>query len=300
MLKHDKIFSLILSLILTISIMTLIFNISLKQNVFNVAWYKTTASNKGLNKEIKDKVEEKLMLVTIESAFPEDLYQNIVTEDIVNNTIDKILEENVKALSRESYNKDVLNADNILNAYNKRIDDYIELRNVIMDDDAQRVIADIKLKARTEVLAAFSSINFWTFLENHKNSSALNLLLSSSVLSGTSITMISIVMIFLSTILIFVINKNQLSFFFKYVGLAFFIGGVIPFSLGVGGNLSKISYNILFMGRNANKLLTELINSVFDVLTLYGIVFVIMGTLGVIISSTVSVRRSRSLGRSVI
>jgi|GEM_PF-5710344 len=295
MQKYVKIISLILSIVLSVSIMALIINIILKQNVFNEAYHKNLVNKEGLYKEIEDRVEEKLKLITTASNFPETLYQNIVTDDMINVNVDKILEENIKALNNQDYDQNVINIDDLLNTYYKRIDDYIASRNVIMNDSAIIVINDIKLRARVEVLGAISSINFWTFLENHKDSKYLNLLLRALQFLDTNTVMLSIVILTM-IVGLFALNLKRLMFFFKYAGVALFIGGAIPFCIGLGGNLSDISNKILFMGTFANKLLCALIDSVFNFLTVSGIILIIVGVLAIIVSALTSLRRvSRSL-----
>lgn len=294
MVAFKKLISVCLSIALSISIIVLIFNIVLKENVFNESWYKNTASELGLYKEIKDKVEENLKYVTTDSNITDNdsIYQNIVTDEYINNEVDKILDENFKAINNESYNKDVINVDDIINVYNKRIYDYFVSRNVIMDDAANEVIGTIKLEAQNEVTTAISSINFWTFLEAHKNSSTLNLFFNLSVLSNANVTTFCYIVMVITMLGILIFNLSHLSSFLNFAGIAIFIGGAIPFSIGYGGSLSKISDNILFMGSTANELLTELVNSCFKILTIYGGVFVIIGALCAIASSiTVSVSR---------
>lgn len=301
MLKNNKVISLILSVLLIISMISLILNITLKQNVFNEAWYKDTAKREGLNKEIKDKVEEKLKLVTTESNFPETLYQNIVTDEMIDSNVDKILEENVKVLNKQEYNQNIVNVNDIINAYNQRIDEYVASRNAVMDEDAINVINTIKSKAQKEVTDAIYSINFWTFIENHKDSTALNMLLNVSAFSSLTIMIISIIGIMLTTLGLFFINSNDLTAFLKYVGTALFIGGAVPFSIGLGGNLSNIARNISFMGFAANKLLTLLINSIFSSLTVFGLIIIVMGTIAIIISTLKVSRRVRSsLSKKVV
>ena len=289
-----KLISLILSIVLSISIIALIFNITLKQNIFDESYHKNIVKKEGLNKEIKDRVEEKLKLVTVESNCPETLYQNIVVDDMIDINVDKIVEENIKAINKQDYNKDVVNVDDLLNAYNQRIDDYIQSRNVEMDDDAIIVINYVKLRAKEEVLAAISSINFWTFLENHENSTILNLFLSTSAFTNIRFVMVSLLIILLTIIGIFILNSNKLTLFFKYIGIALFIGGAVPFSVGLGGNLSNISKSILFMGTAANKLLTALIDSAFSFLTVSGLIVLAIGILAVIVSALTVPRRVRS------
>ncbi len=292
--KYKNLITLILSVLLFVFILLLVVNIAFKNNIFNVSWYKNTSSIKGINKEVKDKVEEKLKLVTLESNFPKELYQGIVTDDMINNNIDKILEENVKALKGEDYNKDVVNVDDILNVYNQRIDDYIKSKNVVVDDVATRVLNDIKFKAKVEVEIAASSTNFWVFLENHKTSFVLDMISNMSFLSNSGITILCIIIILLLTLGMLILNLKDMHTFFKYTGMAIFISGVLPFSLGFSGNLSKISKNIMFMGSSANKLLTELVNSVFNLLFNMGLALVILGTIFVLLSSLFNLRRSRS------
>lgn len=302
MLNNKNIINFVLSIILGIFVLLFVVNTVFRQNIFNVSWYKKAVSS-SIKKEIKDKIEEKLKLITLESSFPEELYKDIIKDEMIDINIDSILQENVKALRGQEYNKDVINVDSMLVAYYQRIDEYIQIMHdtmkVEINDDAIRAIDNIKLRAKNETINVISNLNFWVFLENNNNSRVLRLISGMSFLAGTNITILCIIAIVVIILGMLFINASEISIFFKFFGTALFLAGIFPFSFGLSGNLSKIANNILFASNYTNKLLGLLMNSVFEFLIMFGIVLILIGSIGIFVSSVTSIRRTRLVSSKV-